>query len=71
MLGSTVFVVSALLAVAWLCVVFLVLTLCRMAARTDAELNSWAQSPRRPRTWGTVRNKSLRSPQSDQLATYR
>ncbi len=70
MLGSTIFVVSAL-AVAWLCVLFIVLTLCRMAARADAEIASMTQSPRRPRTWGTVRSKILTSPQSDQLATYR
>ncbi len=69
MLGSTAFIVSAVIALAWLLVVIVVVAACRMAGRSDAEIGSLAQSPRRPRTWGTVRSKILTSPQSDQLAT--
>jgi len=67
----TTFAVLTLVALAWLFVVVVVVAACRMAARSDAELEPNAQSPRRPSTWGTVRSKILRSPQRDQLATYR
>lgn len=67
----TTFAVLMLAALAWLFVVVVVVAACRMAARSDAGLEPTAQSPRRPRTWGTVRSKILRSPQSDQLATYK
>jgi hypothetical protein len=74
MLSSTTFVVLALIAMAWLLVTVVILAVCRMAARSDAEAAqspALAQSPRRPSTWGTVRSRILRSPQSDQLATYK
>ena len=74
MLNSTTFVVLALIALAWLFVTIVVVAVCRMAARADegsAVVPAQTQSPRRPRTWGTVRSKILRSPQSDQLATYK
>lgn len=67
----TTFAVLTLVALAWLFVVIVTVAACRMAARSDANLTPAAQSPRRPRTWGTVRSRILRSPQSDQLATYK
>lgn len=67
----TTIAVVLLVALAWLCVAVVVLAACRMAARSDARLEPAAQSPRRPSTWGTVRSKIFKSPQSDQLATYR
>lgn len=57
----------------WLFVIIVVLAACRMAALSDAE-TAFAhppQSPRRANTWGIVRKRILRSPQSDQFATYR
>ena len=71
MLGSTTFVVIMLVVLAWILVAAIVVAACRMAARSDAELTSPAQRPLRPTTWGIVRSKILRSPQSDQLATYK
>jgi hypothetical protein len=74
MLSSTTFVVLALIALAWLSLTVVVVAACRMAARSDAEAAqapALAQSPRRPSTWGTVRSRILRSPQRDQLATYK
>ena len=56
------------LTILWLLVAVVVIAACRMAAAADAPE---AQSPLRPNTWGTVRSRILRSPQSDQLATYR
>lgn len=67
----TTFVVLTLVALAWLFVVVVVMAACRMAARSDSKFEPNAQSPRRPSTWGTVRSKILRSPQRDQLATYK
>jgi hypothetical protein len=67
----TTFAVLLLAALAWLFVAMIVVAACRMAARSDAGLDPTAQSPRRPSTWGTVRSRIFRSPQSDQLATYK
>ena len=59
-------------AVLWAAVVAIVFALCQMAARSDAELVEPASHiPRRASTWGTVRRRILKSPQSDQFATYR
>lgn len=57
----------------WLLTIVIVLAACRMAALSDAEKTSprSPQSPRRASTWGIVRKRILRSPQSDQFATYR
>lgn len=57
----------------WLLVLTVVLAACRMAARGDAEEASLrsSQSPLRASTWGTVRKRILKSPQSDQFATYK
>lgn len=63
-----VLIASILCLLVWLLVVAVVIAACRMAARSDAPL---AQSPRRPSTWGTVRNRILTSPHSDQFATYK
>jgi hypothetical protein len=71
MLGSTMFLVLASIGLAWLLVTLLVVAACRIAGRSDTELASLTQSPRRPSTCGTVRSKILKSPQSDQLATYK
>ena len=68
----TMLVVLTALAVVWVAIGLLVLALCRMAARGDADAAGTAnQSPRRPRTWGTVRKRIFASAQSDQLATYK
>jgi hypothetical protein len=40
MLSSTLFIVCALAAVVWLGVVALVVAMCRMAGRSDAEIES-------------------------------
>jgi hypothetical protein len=56
------------LAILWLLVAVVVIAACRMAAAADGRD---VQSPRRPSTWGTVRSRILRSPHSDQLATYK
>lgn len=63
----------ALIAAIWLLTITVVLAACRMAALSDAERTSprSPQSPRRANTWGIVRKRILRSPQSDQFATYR
>ncbi len=63
----------ALIGSLWLLAIIIVLAACRMAALSDAETASGRppQSPRRANTWGTVRKRILRSPQSDQFATYR
>jgi hypothetical protein len=61
-------ILFALLSLIWLFVAVVVLAVCRMAAPGDA---GPAQSPRRPRTWGTVRRRILTSPHSDRLVTYR
>lgn len=66
MLDSTVFLIAAPLAVAWVLLVVAVLALCRIAAEEKP-----AQRPLPPKTWLTVRARILKSPQSDQLATYR
>lgn len=59
-------------AVLWLAIVAIVFAACRMAARSDAELAAESSHiPRRASTWGTVRKRILKSPQSDQFATYR
>ena len=75
MSGSTVLIIVAALAAVWMSVAVLVVTLCRMAARGDAAQvageNPGDQSPRRPKTWGTVRKRIFTSPQSDQFATYK
>jgi len=56
------------IAIFWLLVAVVVLAACRAAAAGDGrEL----QSPRRARTWGTMRKRILTSPPGDQLATYR
>jgi hypothetical protein len=66
-------VVFVLIGVLWLLVLAAVLAVCRIAARSDAEGASplSPQSPRRAKTWGTVRSRILKSPQSDQFATYK
>lgn len=66
-------VAIALIAGLWLLTITVVLAACRMAALSDAEESSAhpPQSPRRANTWGIVRKRILRSPQSDQFATYR
>lgn len=63
----------ALIGAFWLLTIVIVLAACRMAALSDAEEASTRppQSPRRASTWGIVRKRILRSPQSDQFATYR
>jgi hypothetical protein len=70
-----------LLSLVWLVASVVVIAACRMAARGDGELRGESYgdgelggepySPRAPSTWGTVRSRILRSPHSDQLATYR
>jgi hypothetical protein len=56
----------------WLGTVAVVFAVCRMASHSDAELSESASHiPRRASTWGTVRMRILKSPQSDQFATYR
>ncbi len=67
-------VIITLLSLIWLSVAVTVLAVCHMAAVSDEGVEgerASAQSPRRPTTCGTVRSKILRSPHSDQLATYR
>ncbi len=66
-------VVLLLIGAFWLLALTVVLAACRMAAHSDAEeaLRRSSQSPRRASTWGTVRKRILRSPHSDQFATYR
>lgn len=62
------------LAAVWLFATVLVLAICRIAARADAELAPRTPDTYRPlraRTWGTVRSMILKSPQSDQFATYK
>ncbi len=62
----------ALIGSLWLLAIIIVLAACRMAALSDAEASARPpQSPRRANTWGIVRKRILRSPQSDQFATYR
>ena len=62
----------ALIGAFWLLAIVIVLATCRMAALSDAEASARPpQSPRRASTWGIVRKRILRSPQSDQFATYR
>lgn len=70
---DSIFVISMLVAAAWLSIAVVVLALCRMAARSDWERLAVppGQRPRLPMTWGTVRKRILTSPQSDQFATYR
>ncbi len=64
-------IVLAVLAV-WAVLALSVLALCRMAAQADAVgTEATDQSPRRAKTWGTVRKRIFASPQSDQLATYK
>ncbi len=67
----TTLIIIALAAVAWLLTALVVVAVCRMAARSDAELAPSRQRPRRATTWGTVRRRILTSPHSDQFATYR
>ncbi len=57
----------------WLGATVVVLALCRIAARADGADAAIppTQRPRRASTWGTVRSRILKSPQSDQFATYR
>jgi len=56
----------------WLATVAVVFAVCRMASRSDTELAEPASHiPRRASTCGTVRMRILKSPQSDQFATYR
>jgi hypothetical protein len=69
-LDSTVFIVVTLIALAWLLVVLVIVATCRMAARSDAQLASPSQSPRRPRTQGTAHLRIL-PPRSDKFVTYR
>ena len=65
-------IVIALIAGLWLLTITVILAACRMAALSDAEASARPpQSPRRASTWGIVRKRILRSPQSDQFATYR
>lgn len=59
------------LSLVWIVVAVVVIALCRMAARGDSDLAEASHNPRRPSTCGTVRNRILTSPHSDQLATYR
>jgi hypothetical protein len=68
-----VIIAIALIGALWLLAIIIVLAACRMAALSDAETTSARppQSPRRASTWGIVRKRILRSPQSDQFATYR
>lgn len=61
----------------WLFSTVLVIACCQTAARADAELAPRTRDgedtykPRRASTCGTVRSKILKSPQSDQFATYK
>lgn len=65
-------IVLAVLVVVWAALALSVLALCRMAAHADAvDAGAADQSPRRPKTWGTVRKRIFASAQSDQLATYK
>jgi hypothetical protein len=72
-LPDLLIIALALLASLWLFVTIVVIAACQMAALSDAERASSrpSQSPRRASTWGIVRKRILRSPQSDQFATYR
>ncbi len=67
----TVLAILAGLASLWLFSAVLILAACKMAALADREREPAPQSPWRPTTCPTVRSMILRSPQSDQLATYR
>lgn len=65
-------IVIAVLGALWLAIVAVVFAVCLMASRSDAELAAGSPHiPRRATTWGTVRKRILKSPQSDQFATYR
>lgn len=64
-----IFLALAILLIAWFAVAAAVAGVCASAAAGDRALLS--QTLPRPRTWRTVRSRSLRSSQSDQLATYR
>ncbi len=66
MLDSTAFLIAAPLIVLWSLAMVAVVALCRIAAEQKP-----AQRPLPPKTWPTVRARILKSPQSDQLATYR
>jgi hypothetical protein len=65
---ATLIICLSALAAFWLFATVLVVALCRMAARADMDI---AQRPRRASTCGTVRRRILKSPQSDQFATYK
>jgi hypothetical protein len=71
MLDPVAFTVLAALASLWLLTAVVFLAVCKMAAIADRVEAPPAQSPRRPTTCPTVRSMILKSPQSDQLATYR
>ena len=73
-LPDLLIIALALIASLWLFVTIVVIAACQMAALSDAEAAASPhppQSPRRASTWGIVRKRILRSPQSDQFATYR
>ena len=55
--------------IAWIVVATTIAGVCASAAAGDRALRFYTLP--RPSTWRTVRSKSLRSSQSDQLATYR
>ena len=56
----------------WLAIVAIVFAVCRAAGDSDAELlGESPHIPRRASTCGTVRMRILKSPQSDQFATYK
>ena len=72
-LPDLLIIALALIASLWLFVSIVVIAACQMAALSDAEASPPrpSQSPRRASTWGIVRKRILRSPQSDQFATYK
>ena len=65
-----IFVALAAVVVAWFAVAAVVAGVCASAAAGDRALLRRQTLPRRS-TWRAVRSSSLRSSQSDQLATYR
>ncbi len=46
MLGSTTFIVAAALGLAWIFLTVLVVAACRMAGRSDAEIDPVAERPK-------------------------
>ena len=67
---TMIFLALTILLITWIAVAATVAGVCASAAAGDRALRARYTLPR-PSTWRTVRSKSLRSSQSDQLATYR